>query len=341
MDPSAENNTRHRCVIAFNSFWSAFLQDLQGINEDIKTTVQKNYKVVNKTSSEYVLSFDLQFENKDFSKIIEHYASDECKKIEIYKGLTVENVLEYLKKEDREEDENIVWNHVYSLLLFLHLYKTNDSSLFDGAMDVLSKLQHQINKNEISDEINSIIEESTHILLSYLLKTTCPVPVHQNINVPQIEENGLICSLAKEISEEIDVSNLPTIENPQDILKCMDFSGSNNVIGDILQKVSSKIHQKLSSGQLKQEQLLAEAMKMMSTLSAAGGGGGGGSNPSDLMSSLMSGNNPLMAEALKAMGRGSGGSSSSVRNRIRHESRNAMTKERLRAKLAQRRQTDT
>ena len=65
------------------------------------------------------------------------------------------------------------------------------------------------------------------------------------------------------------------MERPEDVFKCMDMNNSNNIVGDILKKVSSKIHQKLASGQLRQDQLLSEAMNMMSSMNGLGGSGGG------------------------------------------------------------------
>jgi hypothetical protein len=165
----------------------------------------------------------------------------------------------------------------------------------------------------------------------------------------------MICNLAKEISDEIDVSNLK-VDNPEDILKLMDFSSSNNIVGDIIKKVSTKIHDKISNGQLKQEDLFGEAMNMMSMMGSGKGGAGGnmggmggiaemfgkmmggGKGGSGGMSDIMNGmsgmmNNPMVAEAMKAMKKGK---ATMKPDAFKKES----AKERLRAKLNARKNKD-
>ena len=110
--------------------------------------------------------------------------------------------------------------------------------------------------------------------------------------------NSKIGQLAKEISESIDVSNIK-VDSPDDIMKLMDFSSSNNLIGDIIKKASSKVQEKMANGQLKQEDLLSEAMNMMSMFGKGAGGGGAGGNPMggifDMMSAFSG--NPMMRKA--------------------------------------------
>ena len=77
-------------------------------------------------------------------------------------------------------------------------------------------------------------------------------------------------------------------------MKLMDFSGDNNVMGNIIKKVSSKISDKINSGDLKQDDLLGEAMNMMSMMGGKGGMGGLG----DML------NNPMIAELMKSMKKG-------------------------------------
>ena len=108
-------------------------------------------------------------------------------------------------------------------------------------------------------------------------------------------KNSKIANLAKEISEEIDVSSIK-IEKPEDIMKMMDFSSSNNVMGDIIKKVSSKITDKIQNGDLNQQDLLSEAMGMMSMMGGKGGGAFGGLG--DML------NNPMVAEFMKSMKKG-------------------------------------
>ena len=93
-----------------------------------------------------------------------------------------------------------------------------------------------------------------------------------------------LVTLAQELSKEIDLTG---IENPADLLNFSNLTSGNNVIGNIVSKVGSKIQQKLGTGELKQEDLISEAINMMSMMNK---------NGVDIMS------NPLFKGMMGAMG---------------------------------------
>jgi hypothetical protein len=93
----------------------------------------------------------------------------------------------------------------------------------------------------------------------------------------------------------------------------MDFSSSNNILGNIIGKVSSKMQEKMSKGEMKQEDLIGEAMNMMSMMGGAQGFF----------------NNPMMADLMKNMKKGKVNPRTDV---MRRES----TREKLRKKLEER-----
>jgi hypothetical protein len=105
--------------------------------------------------------------------------------------------------------------------------------------------------------------------------------------LPGLKEDGLICGIAREISDEILSANpgeanattlLNELQNvslsdPSQILQALSGSGtSSGAIGDVVRRVSSKIHAKLASGQIGQQQLMEEALGL---LASSGGGLGG------------------------------------------------------------------
>ena len=106
-------------------------------------------------------------------------------------------------------------------------------------------------------------------------------------------KNGMIGKLAQELSEEINIDNLnlnmDDSENVDDIFSNL-ISGDNPMkFMNLLQKVGSKIQDKVSSGGLDQEKLVEEATSMMGALTGGnplldnlmkmGGGLGGGGTP--------------------------------------------------------------
>jgi hypothetical protein len=86
-------------------------------------------------------------------------------------------------------------------------------------------------------------------------------------------KNTNIGQLAQEISKEInpdDIKNIMDSGNPLADLLSGKMS-QNSGLGKIVNTVASKLQQKVQSGQLNEQQLLAEAMGMMGQLGGAGG----------------------------------------------------------------------
>jgi hypothetical protein len=105
--------------------------------------------------------------------------------------------------------------------------------------------------------------------------------------------NTMIGTLATELASEIDISNLQNISNPSDILAQL-MGGGDNGLGNIINKVSSKLNEKVQSGQLDEKQLLNEAQQMMGDLQG---------NPMNLFSGM----DPNMANMAKNMANMMGG----------------------------------
>ncbi len=106
--------------------------------------------------------------------------------------------------------------------------------------------------------------------------------------------NSSIGNLAKEISQDLDLSDLQNLESPDDLMKSF-MNGGNGGLGNIIQKVSSKLQTKLASGDLNEEALMKDATQMMGMLNPAlqsmglgGMGGGKGGKGMDGMGNLFS-----------------------------------------------------
>jgi hypothetical protein len=125
------------------------------------------------------------------------------------------------------------------------------------------------------------------------------------------DNNGGIAALAKEISEEILSEEEPTLQGQQQEEQATSCAAKEptptllgqagggtgtqlpvELLGRVMQKVTSKLSSKISSGQLKQDQLMKEAFGLLSSFGLGGGGGGGdaqaGHGASDVLSTLMS-----------------------------------------------------
>lgn len=315
---------KEKIVYLFNKFYSSFLKDVKESHDDLRKIVKANYKVIDKKSNDYCDAFSANFH--EHVRDILQGSLEGVQDKEVCKGITLQEATSKMS----ENDQHIFWNYLYILLTFAWLYKLDDDEvLFDNVVKILGLIQ---NKSEnVDEEIKDILEDEVRELLLLAHKSGQSIKVDipeastggnaEDAPFPDIFAglaNSKIANLAKEISKDIDISGI-NAENPQDMIKnLLDFSGSNNVLNNIIQKVSTTLGSKMSSGELKQEELLGEAMSMMSLMNT-------GNNP--LMAQFA--NNPLFSQMMK------GFKSGNVQPR-QDVLRKADTRERLKKKLEQR-----
>jgi hypothetical protein len=361
----------------FNKFFSSFVKELKKMDEGLRTIIKANFKVIDKSSEEYYMLFWNGVKEHmniltslDMDNIV---TNEHVLDIEVVKGMTFGDIVKALKEEDRI----VFWNYFNILLLFGYIYteakteeenvshsqkedtikdtennedteETKDTfntsssyTLFLKVVKILSLIQKG---EDIASEMDEIVDDDVKLLLSRVKTISVPEDAmkfeEQEGNPEDFLKNlgnSKIANLAKEISQEIDTTNLK-VEGPEDIAKLLDFSGSNNLMGDIFTKVSSKLSQKIASGDLKQEDLMGEAMSMMSMLQGGGAGAGG---IGDLLKNLggLGGlgdlmNNPMMAEVMKMAKKGKVQTKTHMRNQN-------STRDRLRKKLEKRNGTSS
>jgi len=155
--------------------------------------------------------------------------------------------------DEKESDEEMTPEMEYAVLQ-------------KGLDDLLVYCLKVINRVENSKEpeegiMDDIVENIIHniSLLGISIDNT------QNEKVNSILEESKIGKLAKEISESIDLSgideeNIKNIKNPLDILQ------NSNFMGDIINQVGNTITNKMSSGELNQEDLIKDAFSLMGGL---------------------------------------------------------------------------
>ena len=294
-----------KILFLFNKFFISFVKDIKDTDDDFKVSIKKNYKVIDKSSDEHLNEFWSTF--KDY---IPSFAdADANADLTILKDIKVNDIISKLG-----DDVEVFWNYIYILSTFSYLFNQEDQSeeLFNKVVDVLGLIQKGTYKDNLVDDVDDILDDDIKTLLlkitprmSKSASDTSDADADASDKKAEgfdfgsifgeSAKNSKIANLAKEISEEIDVSSIK-IEKPEDIMKMMDFSSSNNVMGDIIKKVSSKITDKIQNGDLNQQDLLSEAMGMMSMMGGKGGGAFGGLG--DML------NNPMVAEFMKSMKKG-------------------------------------
>lgn len=345
-------DTSLKTLYLFNKLYGNFLRDIKNSSDDIKKKIKANYKVIVKNSPEYLVAFWNEFsafeanidkDNEDMlsanvfrdiplCNIISAVGSENVIMIwnyiyilsalaMIYEGGAVETPAEAEAEAETETEtdaEGVEQVEVTESLDDREVLFGKVVKIFGAAM----------RGEDTTGDLAEILDDDLRGVLSKLSKVDKPIEgmASQNadaglgnmgddiMNMFGSIENSKICNLAKEISQDIDISNMK-IDSPEDVMKLMDFS-NNNVLGNIIGKVSTKIQEKMSNGELKHEDLLSEAMGMIGMMQKSGAA-----------SSLF--NNPMMAEMMKNMKKGKVAARSDV---IKKES----TREKLRRKLEER-----
>lgn len=316
-------NYKEKTSRVFNKFFSSFLKDLKEVDDDLRKLVKASYKAIDKSSAEYCQFFsDNLISSSDtiLPKLIKGDFDDEVKSKCVGTNIQIGTILE--KLQGKKEEETIIMNYIYTMTLFAYMnILENEDELFMQVVRVLGYIQSK-SYDEYDKEKDDIIDDDIKGLMAKIREYEVSPKIDIKETTSSVENDifsafgdSKIASLAKEISKDIDVSSLKA-ENPDDMLKNMlNFGSENNVLGNIIQKVSSTLNNKISNGELKHEELLGEAMSMMNLF------GQGGNNPFA--------SNPLFSQMMKSMKTGK----ANVRQDVLKK---GDTRERLRKKLEQR-----
>lgn len=337
-------------LYVFNKLFSSFIKSIKEYSEDLKPVIKKHYKVIDKSSNQYFDKFWANVEPrwKDFVECENLHEVDHLDDVEIANEINLNSIFTSVKDDDKE----IISSHIYLLLIFAYLYADlhNDdttvtdedkTTVFNNVIGLLSLIQNNKKDTESYKEaLDSIVDDDIVKLLSKVTSVSGPVPQQFNASSAETNpmeflqglENSKIANLAKEITSEIDLSNL-NIDKPEDISKLMDMSDGNNFLGNIVSKVSNKLTEKLNTGELKQEDLMSEAMSVMGALNNGDGLGGLLKNMGGLggLGDLMS--NPMMAEMMKMAKKGKVQTKNTNGSR---KSSGMSTRDRLKKKLDER-----
>lgn len=328
----------------FNKFFSGFLRDIKEVHEDLRVSVKASYQVVDKGSDVYCSFFKEHVMPVKKNLLAKEFNDDVLSRY-ICQNITIGDIFDKCS----EDDKNMVLNYVFIMMLFAYISEINEDQdiVLGQAVQLLSFIQKEEYDNYASERENVLDDDLAAILdmiKTYGGKTRVdagkasaessadtaqtgsdfdPMGFFSKLN------NSKIADLAKEISQDIDVSSLK-VENPDDLMKNLFASqadGNGNVLGNIIQKVSNTLNTKISKGELSHEDLLGEAMSMMNMF--GGNKGGSGENPFANLAS-----NPLFSQVAKAMK----GGKANVRQDV---IKKASARDRLKKKLEDRRQSSS
>lgn len=299
----------------FNKVYLNLMKEVKDKNPDIKGKLKSNYKIFDKKSDEYITKMVMNMNETVTEALLDD--SDILDKIEImnfeiFVDITIDEILKKVVNNDDNSKKSLKY-YVYILMVFGYIYKMED--LDDDKKDILLKktvdIINNVDTNKISDEeeldkhLEDILDDDLRKLLMKMYVDR--IAVKESVMKLDIDDistgleflnNTKIGELAKEISSSLDMSKM-NMENPEDFMNMNNlFSGSNNMLGDIIQTVGTKITQKIHNGEINQEELMGEALNMMGSLNSSGHG--------DMMSQMM-GMMSGMGDLMGGMANGGGG----------------------------------
>lgn len=202
------------------------------------------------------------------------------------------------------ENKDIIWSYLQTLFIFAYEYvkevdiknvlnEFKNLSLEDDNIDIDTK-----NLLNIVNNLTTKYKEKSD---SGAGESATDDSDNMSFNIPDIF-NGSIGNLAKEIAEEIDPSMI-NLDDPSALLKDLlsgNFDQENDQTGivNLVKNITSKIQDKISNGDINQNDLFSEAQNVMSNFSNSGDSDMAGLG--SIFSNLMSNMNTSQAGAAKS-----------------------------------------
>jgi len=304
----------------FNQYYIDLLKKLKNVAKKhrlhsdtakrVLKTIKDNYQTYDKTSGEYIELFKEKTATcwESYIKVEKDKCNDWLKddnnnKIEIYKDITIKDIVKLLR--------NDFITHHYLCVLYIY---TNDLTE-EQITSILKILQKVTEEVEVEEETEIEIDnENVKKVLQRLneLKKDNIKPGEDNSGMPNMDslKDTTIGKIAKEIIEDVDLTKLKqSISEEGDIFKAIAKPDSG--FGELFTNVSQKMSNKISTGELSQEAIMKDAMKFASMLpglfgNSGGGCGGGGDNDADGMNMAMNMMNMMMKGGMGGAG-GMGG----------------------------------
>lgn len=343
-------DTKDKILFTFNKFFYDFIKAVKDLDDGLKERIRKVYKVKDNTTLDNMQFFQSQL-NEDICTLIANtddmevlVQNESFQNLCIFKGykervntgVTVKDIISCVDNETVPT----ICSYIYVFML-MHLVTETQAqeqeAMYEAVMATIRTIQRgediaNVMDDILDDDISSILLKfkKTQSVVHIDVGTPAPTSTETETETgtgnvpsflnPEMLMNTKIGKLAQEITSEIDMTDL-NIEKPEDL---MDMSKIEKIVG----QVGKKITQKLSSGDLNQNDLMAEVTSMMSQMSGGKGGKGGG-DIGDIF------NSPMFKQAMQAFGMGGDTSGSKAVVDV-NKLKTASTRDRLRRKVEER-----
>ena len=223
----------------------------------IMKVIKDNYITLDKSSDDDILyvksipeDFWASYTNiDDINASNDWFLADDVKDVCIYKNISVSAIRKLV-------NDDYLCHHFFSVFyLFMNELSDDDVKLY---LSVLQDTKNEISLDTISNELHRKVIARLNELKTKKSKET------SGIDMSQMEDT-MLGKLAKEILEDVDVEKLQkSIGDNGDILKAIGDPDSG--FSELISNVSRKMANKISTGELKQENLLQDAIKFASAM---------------------------------------------------------------------------
>lgn len=237
--------------------------DDQVFGKTIVKAIKDNYITLDKSSDEYIIfarGIPADFWTSyaaidDINASNDWFLSDEVKDVCIYKNIPVSSIRKLL-------NDDYLCHHFFSVFyLFIEELSDDDVKKY---VSVLQDTKNEIGLDTITNEVHRKVISRLNELKTKKNKETSGIDM-------SAMEDTMLGKLAKEILEDVDVDKLQkSIGDNGDILKAIGDPDSG--FSELISNVSRKMASKISTGELKQENLLQDAIKFASTMPGLFGG---------------------------------------------------------------------
>lgn len=186
--------------------------------------------------------------------------ADSIQALELYQGITIGTLMGVYKSKE------VVLYYFILLSVFASDHVTPEN--MSAILDILRK-RSPLMEGELAFMEDAFVATSIRLLHEMSMaqpSSTSPASSDQLLSEL---ENTTLGRLAKEIMEDVNVANIQESLGDGDILKA--FTDPNGEMSKLIGTVTQKMVSKLASGELKQDTLLSDAMKLAGSLPGGNG----------------------------------------------------------------------
>ena len=273
-------NENNNSLISFNNLIIDFLHDLLSTFPEYEVHITQNLDKIK-------INIETQDYIKPFMKHIKPYVLDiSNKNKEIFTNniVLIENIdfEKIFNSNITDTTEQAIWKYIHSLYLLGNNIISSGKTDMDNVLNFL-KDGGDNSLTELSQQAQGLLNIIKHLEEPATTNETFTGNEPEKSNEPQLDHlfgDSKIGELAQELAGEINIGDLGLTDdmndNPSKLLESLMSGDNSQNLMSMIQTVGSKIQNKISTGEVNEEQLLTEAQKMMGSL---------GNN--DLLSGLM------------------------------------------------------